>query len=160
MRKNIIFSIVALLVAIIPLTFVKAAEIKTLYVNQDFNDIVVKGSTDESVMAVVLEVYNEDESEFIKKQVAYVDDDFTFKAIIDVPNGKYILKVADYDGGEYSEVGFNKEDPAPGAVATEEVKEDTTKTPETLDKVSSYILMFGLSILGIITCIKYKKVNN
>ena len=156
MRKNIIFSIVALLVAIIPLTFVKAAEIKTLYVNQDFNDIVVKGSTDESVMAVVLEVYNEDESEFIKKQVAYVDDDFTFKAIIDVPNGKYILKVADYDGGEYSEVGFNKEDPAPGAVATEEVKEDTAKTPETLDNIALYV---GLSIISIIGLVIIRKVK-
>ena len=159
MKKNILLLIFALVIAIIPISFVKAAEIKTLYINQDFNDIIIKGSTDENVMAVNVEIYNEDESLFIKKFTLYVQDDNTFKTNLKIENGKYIVKVADYDGGEYLEAAFNKEEPYDGN-APEEEKETSEKTPETLDKVSSYILMFGLSILGIIACIKYKKVKN
>ena len=161
MKKNIILFIAALIIAIIPLSFVRAAEVKTLYIYQDVKDIVIKGSTDENVMAVSIEIYNEDETEFIKKLVVYVSDDYKYETRINIDNGTYTIKVADYDGGEYKESSFKKEDPFNDTVpaATEETP-DTTKTPETSDKIFAYLSLLSISIVGIILSIKYRKLNN
>lgn len=135
--KKYLLSFIVLLIALFPLTFVKAKSIEQVIVYQDFKDIIVKGETSEDILAVSLEVYNEEETEFIKKLTVYVSDDNTFKTKIDVENGRYTLRVADYDGGDYKKVSFIKEDPAPGSV------------PETSDNIGKYIVIGLVSLTAL-----------
>ncbi len=136
MRKYLL-SIIVLLIAIIPFTFARAASIDQIIVYQDFRDIIVKGQTSDDVYAVNIEVYDEDEIEFIKKLTVYVSDDNTFKTTIDVENGRYTLRIANYDGGDYEKVSFIKEDPAPGSV------------PETSDNIGKYIVIGLVSLTAL-----------
>ena len=143
--KKYLLSIIVLLIALFPLTFVKAKSIEQVIVYQDFKDIIVKGETSEDILAVSLEVYDEDETELVKKLTAYVNDDNTFKVTIDVPNGKYTLKVADYDGGDYETLSFNKEDPYAGT------------TPDTSDNIYSYIIVGTLSLISLAGTLAIRK---
>lgn len=143
--KKYLLSIIVLLIALFPLTFVKADSIEQIIVYQDFKDIILKGETSDDVYAVDIEVYNEDETEFIKKLTVYVSDDNTFKTKIDVENGRYTLRVADYDGGDYETLSFNKEDPYAGT------------TPDTSDNIYSYIIVGTLSLISLAGTLAIRK---
>ena len=99
--KKILSILIVLLVVIAPNVF--AGEIKTADASIDTNGkITVKGTTESSVVAVAVSIHDAD-GNFIKVVTGSVNDDDTYEVTADMEAKKYILKVADYHGGNFIE---------------------------------------------------------
>lgn len=99
--KKILSLLIVLAIVIAPSVF--AGEIKTADANIDTNGkITVKGTTESSVVAVAVSIHDAD-GNFIKVVTGSVKDDDTYEVTADMEAKKYILKVADYHGGNFIE---------------------------------------------------------
>lgn len=99
--KKILSLLIVLAIVIAPSVF--AGEIKTADASIDTNGkITVKGTTESSVVAVAVAIHAEDGT-FIKVVTGSVNDDNTYEVTADMEAKKYILKVADYHGGNFIE---------------------------------------------------------
>ena len=118
-------------------------EITSLTVKEESGKINVAGTTESGCSAVAIMVYKEDGTTLVTMKTTGVNDDNTFTDSIDIKNGNYVVKVADYDGGEFS---------------TETV---TIKTnPNTGDNIYTYVIVLGISLVlatcGIVYFVKKK----
>ena len=99
--KKILSLLIVLAIVIAPNVF--AGEIKTADASIDTNGkITVKGTTESSVIAVAVSIHDAD-GNFIKVVTGSVKDDDTYEVTADMEVKKYILKVADYHGGNFVE---------------------------------------------------------
>ena len=69
-----------------------------------------------------------------------VDENNKFSTKINVADGKYIVRVADYDGGNIKEVNVPKQ-------------EEEEKTPETSDNIARYVIISLIALMGLTTSI-------
>ena len=104
MKKRIylIIFIIALLIAIIiPANKVYALDKEIYYLNaiEENGKITVTGYAEDGCLAVAIQVLDEDDNLVTLETVA-VDEYNEYNAEIELPEGTYIVKVADYDGGE------------------------------------------------------------
>ena len=103
--KNIV-KIVVLSVFVFSLALiiqnVSAANITKLEVDTDGELISIYGTTEKEVSAVSIGLYNETGTELINLRTVSVYDDNEYYCDIEVKEGKYMVKVADYEGGKYS----------------------------------------------------------
>lgn len=104
--------------------------------------ITVKGSAEASVMAVAINIYEEDGTTFITQRSVQVNDDNTFEFSETFEAKKYVIKVADYDGGN---------------VITKTVSLNNENTPDTSDNIINYIIIASLSIISLTGIVIYKK---
>ncbi len=105
MKKYICMFIVTIMIVlmmiVIPSTTVQAKNITAIEATQnDSGKIDIRGTAEAGTLAVAITVYDKDEN-LIAVESTGVADDNTFGYEIEVPNGEYIVKVADYDGGTY-----------------------------------------------------------
>lgn len=120
MRKNnkIIITVFAIIIALmILIPKVQAKTINTLNVTESNGKINVSGTTEDGVLAVAIMVYDSTESNLITMQTTSVGSDNNYSDTITIASGTYVIKVADYDGGEY----ITKK-------VTEETKKEDEKT--------------------------------
>ncbi len=81
-----------------------AKDIKTLNASLDGETVAISGTADSKTLAVAIMVYNEAGSELLAMQTAAVADDGSYSSSIDLGSGTYLVKVANYEGGEYETV--------------------------------------------------------
>lgn len=101
--------LIRLIIPIILLTFiifpgrqqVKAFEITSLNVTEKTDGISVSGTAQEGTLAVVIAVYDEAGQNLVKMVTTSVDDLNAYSDTILMDKGKYIVKVADYEGGNF-----------------------------------------------------------
>ena len=80
-------------------------KITSLSANISDQTITVSGTAESGVLATQVIVYDESGENIVAMQSTGVEADNSFSTTIAVGSGaKYIVKVADYDGGEYSSV--------------------------------------------------------
>ena len=95
-----------LLLIIVPSNQVQAKKIEEFDVEQENGKLAIEGTAENGTLAVAVMVYDE-EDELVKMETTSVNSDNTFATEVEVEEGNYVVKVADYDGGEYltKEVG-------------------------------------------------------
>ena len=137
MKKFIkLFTISFVLVAMLSLINVKAGEVTSLTATAGDGSIKVSGTTEASVNAVAIIVYAEDGTTLVKMVTTSVSDTNAYEETIAVDTGKYVVKVADYEGGDFKTANVT--------VATNSVA-----TPNTLDNIVTYIIVGILAVAGI-----------
>lgn len=169
MRKRIsliILAAIILIVMIIPSSKIYAVttkNIETLNATQANGKIKVSGTTENGVLAVAVQVLDEDEN-LVALETGAVDNDNKYEVEIEAKEGKYIIKVADYDGGEYKTVTI----PEDAEETTEETKEKATKedtttnvanTAKTGDSIIVYVTIFAVAAVSYVVIKKAKKVK-
>lgn len=105
---------------------------KITSINANINNttIAINGTVEPGMLAAQIIVYDEKGENVIVMQSTDVAADNTFSAIITVPqSANYIVKAADYDGGEYSVVAINTD--SEGGDTGDSTDESTAGTPET-----------------------------
>ena len=139
--KKIFSLLIVLLVVIVPNVF--AGEIKTADASIDTNGkITVKGTTESSVIAVAVSIHDAD-GNFIKVVTGSVKDDDTYEVTADMEAKKYILKIADYNGGNFVE----KEVAPTTATNADEVK--PVNNAPTFDAILIAVAIGVASLVGI-----------
>ena len=112
--------------------------------------IHIDGTTDDGVLAVAIMVYDKDERELIKLVTSPVDEDDKFEeSIVVSKDDTYVVKAANYDGGEYISitVGEVKIESKYNVVAASSSKEDKKAAELTNDLVEKIVK--GKTVKGI-----------
>ncbi|MBQ8992364.1 hypothetical protein IJ090_02960 [Candidatus Saccharibacteria bacterium] len=78
-----------------------AKDIKTLNAAIKNDTISISGTAEAGTLAVAILVYDEAGSELLAMETASVSDENLYYAEIGLTDGTYLVKVADYDGGDY-----------------------------------------------------------
>ena len=136
----------------------------TVSVNADANNIsgvsavssngkiIVSGTAEEGTLACAVFVYDSTESTLLDMETCAVKEDSTFRYQMTktYAKGDYVVKVADYDGGNYQTTTVKVTD------KTEENIKDTTtnstttvKSPKTSEETPWYFMVAALLLLGV-----------
>lgn len=140
-RISIIILIAIVLMMIVPTMNVYALnkQIVTLDASQENGVITVTGTAEAGTLAVAIAVYNENGTELITMKTTAVNDSNNFSDTINLEAGNYLIKVADYEGGDFAQKSISltpnvdnnvgQSNNAEESKATEPAK--TTKVEET-----------------------------
>ena len=161
---KMVFAIIIALMILIPK--VQAKTINTLNATQSNGKINVSGTTEDGVLAVAILVYDSTGSNLITMQTTSVESDNTYSDSITIASGTYVVKVADYDGGEYitkKVTEETKKDEKPDAntitdntitntdTTVENTTTDTNKTnPKTGDNIILFAIIFIIALTGLV----------
>ena len=109
--------------------------------------IIVSGTAEEGTLACAVLVYDSTESTLLDMETCAVKEDSTFRYQMTktYAKGEYVVKVADYDGGNYQTTTVKVAD------KTEENIKDTTtvKSPKTSETTPWYFMVAALLLLGV-----------
>lgn len=119
--------------------------------------IIVSGTAEEGTLACAVFVYDGTESTLLDMETCAVKEDSTFRYQMTktYAKGEYVVKVADYDGGNYQTTTVKVAD------KTEESVKDTTtnsttanatttvKSPKTSETTPWYFMVAALLLLGV-----------
>lgn len=153
-NRKIISILTLVMMLMIPVMNVSAANISKLSTEVEDKKLTVYGTAEDGVVAAAILVYDEAGTNLLQMETVSVSDDHKFTNTFSIPNGTYTVKVADYDGGEFlsekvtvKSVGVSIKDVDTNKTADGEEK----KSPKTSDtSMMIYIVLIaGLSICGI-----------
>ena len=117
--------------------------VKTLEATLSDNTITVKGTVDDGVLAVAVMIYDSTETDVIKFETTSVNEDNTFEYKITVDKtDNYVVKAANYDGGDY---------------VTYKLADEDIKNPKTFDNIIFYVVLFAIAVSGFVITKKYFK---
>lgn len=161
MKKRISLILTFIILAVIMIIPAKESlaankKILTMEATQNNGLIWVSGTAEEGALAVAIAVYNEDGTELVTMQTTSVNSESKFSDSISVEKGKYLVKVADYEGGEYKEATVSIVDEE-----TTSNESDTNASPKAGDKLIIYAgaLLASVILLAFIIKSKTKKNN-
>lgn len=174
MRKNnkIIVTVFALIfVFMILIPKVQAKTINELTAIESDGKISVSGTAESGTLAVAIMVYDSTGNNLITMQTTSVGSNNNYSDIITIASGTYVVKVADYDGGEYKSVTVSpKEENNQQTDKTEQednetntkneekdTKTETSSNPTTGDNIILFIVLFAIATLGTVITIKLNK---
>lgn len=137
-----------LILVFIPFISVSAKEITTLDVSENNGVITVKGTAEAGTLAVAIMVYDSSEANLITMKTTSVASDNSYKDTLEVAPGNYVVKVADYDGGDYKIKSIS---------SSKEQLSSKENNPQTGDKAMLYIIGLIASLIGLISVILHLK---
>lgn len=154
MKKIILFIVATFL--LLPFTVNATTNITNLSANYSNRSVKITGDTSDSILAVAVVLYDSTGTNILRMVTDSVSSN-TFNTKIDNIDldveSTYIVKVANYDGGNYYETSFKVVNNA-----------ETIENPQTEDTLISSIVIGGLSILGIVGSVlflnKKKKITS
>ncbi|MCR5146635.1 MAG: LPXTG cell wall anchor domain-containing protein [Clostridia bacterium] len=175
----IIIAVILVLALVIPSNKVFAANKKVNEVNavQNAGKITVSGTVENGMLAVAIQVVDSN-GKLVTLETGDVDVNNKFNLVIEVPEGTYIVKVADYEGGEVVEktvpkteektteetkaddktTDTTKENEAKTETKTEGAKKtDETTSPQTGDTIRNIIITLIAAIIVLALTFKFKK---
>lgn len=76
-------------------------EITKVEVEKKSGKMVISGKVQSNVLAVAIAVYDESGENLVIMKTIAVDDENEFYDVIEIKNGSYIVKVANYEGGAF-----------------------------------------------------------
>ena len=116
MKKIALGAVITLALAASVTPFVASAkDIKTVSANYEGGKIAVSGTAETGTLAVAVMVYDEKGAELLAMQTASVSDESLYYSEIELAEGNYIVKVADYDGGNFKTATVTAAKAVPGA---------------------------------------------
>ena len=178
----IVISVILMLALVIPSSKVYAANKKVNEVNasQANGKITVSGTVEDGMLAVAVQIVDSN-GKLVTLETGEVDKDNKYNLVIEVPEGTYTVKVADYEGGAVVEKEVTtekkteettKEDEKTSEEKTEEKTEDTSteakteeskatgakdETPQTGDTIRNTFIALAVAILALTVTFKFKK---
>lgn len=153
----------------------------SLNVSANKNLLLVNGEAEEGMLAVAIAVYDKSGKSLVTMQTAAVDDDNYYEGSIELEDGQYLVKVADYQGGNYLTklITIGNPDKKPSKdkdndnEKTEDVvtddndkstesndensKDKTVYFPKTGDNTNYALLLSGLGIILPASCFAFIK---
>ena len=166
MCKKIVLVVIALALIIVmgsPSKRVFAAnkEIKTVDAIQENGKLIVSGEVEEGMLAVAVQVLDQNNN-LVKLETGAVDSNNKYKVEITVPEGKYIIKVADYDGGNTITKNIPEETQKTDSDSKEETKttnneEIKADNPKTGDNIIIAVSVLIIACVGVLLTIKLNK---
>ncbi|MBE6014266.1 MAG: hypothetical protein E7241_02715 [Lachnospiraceae bacterium] len=132
--------VLALIGIIAPAGSVFAGTLTQFTASTEDGKIIAEGKAADGVYAVQVFVYNEAGTELVASKSTAVNADNTFKDTIEVPEGTFLVKAADYAGGEFLSM-------------TVKASDTTTKEPGTGDNtlLITFAFLGTASMLTILT---------
>lgn len=156
MKKIILFIVATFLV--LPFTVNASTDITNLSASYSNNSVTITGDTSDSILAVAVILYDSTGTSILRMVTDSVSND-SFSTKIDSINleagSTYIVKVANYDGGNYYETSFKVADKTTTTTTIED-------NPQTSDEIMGSILLGSISLIGLIGSglyIKKKRFN-
>ena len=156
MKKIILFIVTTFLV--LPFTVNASTDITNLSASYSNNSVTITGDTSDSILAVAVILYDSTGTSILRMVTDSVSND-SFSTKIDSINleagSTYIVKVANYDGGNYYETSFKVADKTTTTTTIED-------NPQTSDEIMGSILLGSISLIGLIGSglyIKKKRFN-
>ena len=154
-KKSFLVLIAAFVFSIPFIVNAQAKNVKTVDVSIVDGVISVEGTTDDGVLAVAIMVYDANEKELISLTTTSVNDDNEFSDDIVVSkDDSYVIKVANYDGGDYVTVNLEEEKSEFNVVAASTSAEDKAAAKLTNDLIKK--LVNGEKVTGISDELKEK----
>ena len=139
--KKLLGFILILFVVLTPKVF--ALDVKTAEATIDSDGMItVKGTTPSEMMAVSINIYAEDGTTLVAVRSTQVNDDDTFEFGEKFEAKKYIVKVADYEGGNTIDI----------------VVEPPTNNVKTGDNIMTYVVLLITSISSLVVLRKELKI--
>ena len=104
----------------------------SLNVSARNNLLFVNGETEEGMLAVAVAVYDKSGKNLVTMQTAAVDDDNYYECSIELEDGHYLVKVADYQGGNYltKSITIGDPDKKPSKEKEKDKNKDNKKTED------------------------------
>lgn len=143
MKKVLSILIISLLSFVVLPFNVAAKSVKTLDVTESSNKITISGTTESDVLAVAVFVYSG--TELVNMETCSNNsDNYSCELNKTFTEGSYVVKVADYNGGDYisKDITITKAD---------------VINPKTIDNIIIYSVVGVISLVGIIGCTLYFK---
>lgn len=112
--------------------------------------ISVSGTTENGMLAVSVSVYDKAEKELVvtPESTAVIDNKFSYE--IPVSEGDYVVKMADYEGGEYCSKAVTLAKAAE-AETKEETKDETTASVEASKPDTGRMTAEGASAVSVVS---------
>ena len=171
----IVIAVILMLALVIPSSKVYAANKKVNEINavQANGKITVSGTVEDGMLAVAVQIVDSDDK-LVTLETGDVDASNKYKLVIEVPEGTYTVKVADYEGGAIVEKEVTSEEEKEDSTKDDEKneEEDTSKTEDSDKKVNNessspqtgdtiYVIcgVLALAILGIGVTVFISKKN-
>ena len=143
--KKLLGFILILFVVLAPKAL--ALDVKTAEASLDSNGtLTVKGTTPSEMMAVSINIYEEDGTTLVAVRSTQVNDDDTFEFTEKFEAKKYVVKVADYEGGNTIDIAVEPN----GETAT-------SKNAKTGDFIHIYVIAGIVALIGIFGTAFYLK---
>ena len=179
--KLVIATIITAIIIAVLSSSVYAGTVLSVNTTENDGKITVSGTVDSSVYAVAVVVYSGDNLEYM--ETTNVTDDGTYNVELakTFADGKYTVKVADYNGGTYETeenvvVGTSEENNPidndgdkedNNATENEEEKteedkvvENNENSPQTGDVIRNAFIVLGVAIVAFGVTFIFKKNNN
>lgn len=176
----IIIAVILMLALVIPSSKVYAANKKVNEVNasQKNGKITVSGSVEDGMLAVAVQVLDSN-GKLVKLETGAVNASNKYSLEIEVPEGTYTVKVADYEGGAFAEKTVTKATDSTEKEEDTTTKDDDNKTedsaketkteneenkkgdnsnnPQTGDTIKNTFVVLGAAIVVLALTFKYGK---
>lgn len=132
-----------------------APKVLTIEASQNSGAINASGTTEAGVLAVAVTVYSEDGSKVVTMKTTDVNDNNEYSSSIEVPNGNYIVRAANYDGGEFVETKLTVD------TAKEENSDSSKKgSPKAGDMFIVYGGIIAVAAIALIAVLVIKNKKN
>lgn len=142
MKKSLFILFIGLFSAILFPFNINAKSISTLDVTNNNGKLTVSGTTENGVLAVAVWVYSGEDLNHMET-CSSNGDEYSCELSKKFETGNYTVKVADYNGGDYISKDIS--------ISVSE------NNPQTSDNIINTVIICGLSLLGIISCIFFFK---
>ena len=150
MKKIILTLIMTLTIMMMPI--VKAANITTMSASESTSgEITISGTVEDSVIAVATLIYDSKGENLITMQTVQVNDDNTYNATFTLDAETYVVKVADYSGGNYKTATISPNTTTSGVSSSEDYN------PKTGDNILLYVVLGLISLVGLSSIAIYFK---
>lgn len=104
-------------VLLLSVSMVQAGNISSLTAKAESGSVKIEGTADVGVLAVAIMIYDTTGTDLVKMETVSVGDDQKYSDTFKLSNGSYMIKVADYEGGDFQSttvtVGASEKDKSP-----------------------------------------------
>lgn len=141
--KSVMSVITLALVLILTSVAAMAGEVESISVTPENGAVSVSGVAGSDVFAVLVMVYDESEENLLKMESVAVNDSKEFMLKIELADGNYIIKAADYEGGAYKSAkvtvssGQSGQEETTAEATTKEANKDTDETKKNDETTSA-----------------------
>lgn len=139
-----------------------AGTISTVGATAGTNQITVSGTADTGVLSVAIFVYDSTGTTLLKMESVAVDSGHAYTDTISIDAGTYVVKVADYEGGEFKNttVTVNTTNTNPGDGSSDSSSDDDNSSSAEAPKEEKVTVAVEYTVVKGDTLSKIAKKNN
>lgn len=158
LKKSIITIMTVIMVFFATSGTVEAMNITSVNATASNGKITVSGTAEAGTLACAVMVYDKTGENLVGMETCGVADDNTFSYTLDMEfaNGTYVIKVADYDGGNYTTTNVTVSNETETTTQTEETSEpnEAPQSGDTNNRIILYSLILISGVGVVLACRK------